>query len=286
MKRPLPAALAAALKAYPRHFQARYAEQMQLTLQDILANKTGKAKAYAVCASFAELAAVGIKLNIQEWARMTKKPTVLTTGAALAMLLVATASLYAVHPLSCALPGQCQTASLYGTRLRYPRGWSAQKEQFFVTKDTRADGLIISAPQGAVRVALTQAYTDPIGADAGRPTAAGLQGKLVAQDTLPHALGVRVIKWIQYDDTTKTYVALENIISARQLTQLGLVAGKFTPLSTSPQMLFQAASSGPELSAGFNSQQPLSLAGATAWFNGKDAATAHKVLLSAAVGRF
>jgi hypothetical protein len=97
---------------------------------------------------------------------------------------------------------------------------------------------------------------------------------------VPHLGGASVVKWIQYDNTTNTYVALENIVSTDQVKQLGFVIGKFIPLATPPQLLFEGAGTGRKLNAGFNSQEPLSLAQASAWFNSKDATIAHKMLMS------
>jgi hypothetical protein len=272
--------LSPVLNLYPKNFRDIYAEQIELTLQDILSSRSHRNKIYALCASLTEIAIVGIQLNIKEWATMSKKLSMVTASVVAVGIFVLASSIYLAAQASCALPGQCRTAGVYGVHLTYPKEWSAQKEQFFVTQSTRATGLTVASPKSVVRVAIAAQYTGKTGPEAGLPVASGLQGKLISQDPLSRLANTNVIKWIQYDNTTKTYIALENIVSTDQLKQLGFVLGKFTPLATSPQLLFKTVSAGRELSAGFNSQGPLSLEQANAWFNGKDAAIAHKMLLS------
>ncbi|HSW65660.1 MAG TPA: hypothetical protein VLI54_00790 [Bacillota bacterium] len=267
------------LKLYPKKFRDIYDEQIELTLQDILGRRVRGDKVYTVCASLAEIAFFGVRLSIKEWIEMSKKISVAVTSVAIAAAVVAV-SVYLATQASCVLPGRCRAAGVYGALLTYPKEWSAKNEKFFVNRNTRAAGLTITAPKSTIRVAIAAEYTGMLGAEAGFPTASGIRGKLVSMDPAPHLDGVSVIKWIEYDNTGQTYIALENIVSTAQVKQLGFVMGKFVPLAAPPQLLFERPGGGPKLNAGFNSQQPLSLAQANAWFNTKDATTAHKVLLS------
>jgi hypothetical protein len=268
-------ALSSVLVLYPKNFRDTYAEQIELTVQDMLSNRNYRSRTFAVCAFLVEIAFFGIQLSIKEWAKVSKKLSIVTTSLAAIGVIVLASSVYVATHGSCTLPGACRTAGVYGARLTYPSAWSARESQFFVSRTTSASGLIVSSPTSTIRVAIAAKYTGEMGA-----MAAGIQGKLVSQEAVPHLKNANVIKWIQYDDTTKTYVALENIVSTDQLKQLGFVMGKFTPLATSPQLLFKTSGSNRELNAGFNSQGPLSLEQASVWFNGKDVITAHKVLLS------